>query len=66
MSKERRTDKELSQMLLAAAHRSPECSELEDLFVFGPIARPGANWSFGIAGKDNKVSIACYERLNQI
>ena len=66
MAKERRTDQELSQMMLAATREYEECSELEDLFIFGPIARPGANWGFGIAGKDNKVSVACYTRLNQI
>jgi hypothetical protein len=35
-------------------------SELEDLFMFGPTPRPG------IAGKDNKVSVACYTRVNQV
>jgi len=30
------------------------------------MPRPDANWGFGIAGKDNKVSVACYTRLNQI
>ena len=53
-------------MMLAAAREHEECSELEDLFIFGPTPRPGANWGFGIAGKDNKVSVACYTRLNQI
>src|SRR5437763_9289194 len=53
-------------MLLAAARQREECSELEDLFIFGPTPRPDANWGFGIAGKDNKVSVACYTRLNQI
>jgi hypothetical protein len=66
MGKQRRTDQELSQMMLAAAREFEECSELEDLFIFGPIARPRANWGFGIAGKGNKVSVACYTRLEQI
>jgi hypothetical protein len=64
--KERRSDKELRQMMLAAARKHQECSELEDLFIFGPTARPGANWGFGIAGKENKFSVACYIRLDQI
>ena len=66
MVKERRSDKELRQMMLAAARKHEECSELEDLFIFGPTPRPGANWGFGIAGKENKVSVACYMRLDQI
>jgi hypothetical protein len=66
MAKQRRSDEELRQLMLAAARRQKECSELEDLFIFGPTARPEANWGFGIAGKDNKVSVACYTRLNQI
>ncbi len=53
-------------MMLAAARQSGDCSELEDLFIFGPAPRPDANWGFGIAGKDNKVSVACYTRLNRI
>jgi hypothetical protein len=64
--KERRSEKELRQMMLAAARTHEECSELEDLFIFGPTPRPGANWGFGIAGKENKVSVACYTRLDQI
>jgi hypothetical protein len=64
--KERRSEKELRQMMLAAARQHEECSELEDLFIFGPTPRPDANWGFGIAGKDNKVSVACYSRLDQI
>lgn len=66
MAKERRSEKELRQMMLAAARSHEECSELEDLFIFGPTLRPDANWGFGIAGKDNKVSVACYARLDQI
>src|SRR5256885_3701800 len=66
MAKERRGEEELRQMMLAAARKYEECSELEDLFIFGPMPRPGANWGFGIAGKDNKVSVACYARLDQI
>ena len=53
-------------MMLASAGRYPECDELDDLFIFGPTPRPDANWGFGIAGKDNKVSVACYARLDQI
>jgi hypothetical protein len=64
--KERRSEKELREMMLAAARQHIECSELEDLFIFGPTPRPGANWGFGIAGKENKVSVACYTRLDQI
>jgi hypothetical protein len=66
VAKERRSEAELRQMMLAAARKHEECSELEDLFIFGPTPRPDANWGFGIAGKDNKVSVACYTRLNQI
>ena len=66
MAKECRSEAELRQMMLAAARKHEECSELEDLFIFGPTPRPEANWGFGIAGKDNKVSVACYTRLNQI
>ena len=64
--KERRNEEELRQMMLAAARQHEECSELEDLFIFGPTPRPDANWGFGIAGKDNKVSVPCYTRLNEI
>src|ERR1051326_2300259 len=64
--KQRRSEKELRQMMLAAARNDESCSELEDLFIFGPTPRPDANWGFGIAGKDNKVSVACYARLDQI
>jgi hypothetical protein len=64
--KERRTEEELRQVMLAAARAHEECSELDDLFIFGPALRPDANWGFGIAGKDNKVSVACYSRLNSI
>jgi hypothetical protein len=64
--KERRGEKELRQMMLAAARQYPECSELEDLFIFGPTPRPAANWGFGVAGKENKVSVDCYTRLHQI
>jgi len=53
--KERRSGEELRQMMLAAARKRAECSELEDLFIFGPTPRPDANWGFGIAGKDNQV-----------
>jgi hypothetical protein len=55
VAKERRSEAELRQMILAAARKHEECSELEDLFIFGPTPRPEANWGFGIAGKDNKV-----------
>jgi hypothetical protein len=64
--KERKSETELREMMLAAARKHEECSELDDLFIFGPTPRPGANWGFGIAGKDNKVSVACYARLDQI
>jgi len=66
VAKQRKSEKELRQMMLATARNHEECSELEDLFIFGPTRRPDANWGFGIAGKDNKVSVACYTRLNQI
>ena len=52
MAKERRSEKELRQMMLAAARKHVECSELEDLFIFGPAPRPDADWGFGIAGKE--------------
>jgi hypothetical protein len=64
--KERKSEKELRQLMLEAARKHEECEELEDLFIFGPTPRPEANWGFGIAGKENKVSVACYTRLNQI
>jgi hypothetical protein len=64
--KDRKSEEELRQMMLAAARKHEECGELEDLFIFGPTPRPDANWGFGIAGKDNKVSVACYARLDQI
>jgi hypothetical protein len=63
--KERKSEKELREMMLAAARQHLECSELEDLFIFGPTPRRNANWGFGIAGKENKVSVACYTRLDQ-
>lgn len=66
MEKERRSENELRQMMLAAARQHEECSDLEDLFIFGPAPRRNANWGFGIAGKENKVSVACYKRLDQI
>jgi hypothetical protein len=66
VAKERKSEKELRQMMFAAARQHAECSELEDLFIFGPTLRPDANWGFGIAGKENKVSVACYTRLDQI
>jgi hypothetical protein len=66
VARQRRSEEELRQMMLAAARKHEDCSELEDLFIFGPTPRPNANWGFGIAGKDNKVSVACYTRLNQI
>ena len=66
MVKERKSEAELRQMMLTAARGYEECSELEDLFIFGPTPRLDANWGFGIAGKDNKVAVACYSRLNQI
>lgn len=66
MVKERRSEEQLRQMMLAAARKHEACKELEDLFIFGPTPRPDANWGFGVAGKDNKVSVACYTRLNQI
>ena len=53
-------------MMLAAARQHEECSDLEDLFIFGPTPRRDANWGFGIAGKENKVSVACYTRLDRI
>jgi hypothetical protein len=64
--KERRSEEELRQMMLAAARKDQECSDLEDLFIFGPTPRRDANWGFGIAGKENKVSVACFRRLDQI
>jgi hypothetical protein len=66
VAKERRSGEELRQMMLAAARQHEECGELEDLFIFGPTPRPDANWGFGIAGKENKVSVACYMRLDHI
>jgi hypothetical protein len=66
VGKERRSEEELRQMMLAAARQHEECSDLEDLFIFGPTPRRDANWGFGIAGKDNKVSVACYTRLDRI
>ena len=66
MVKERKSEEELRQMMLAAARQHEDCGELEDLFIFGPTPRLDANWGFGIAGKENKVSVACYMRLDQI
>ena len=66
MAKDRKNESELRQMMLDAARKHEECGELEDLFIFGPTPRADANWGFGIAGKDNKVSVACYARLDQI
>ena len=66
MAKDRKNERELRQMMLEAARKHEECGELEDLFIFGPTRRADANWGFGIAGKDNKVSVACYARLDQI
>ena len=66
MAKERKGERELRQMMLEAARKHEECSELEDLFIFGPTPRPDANWGIGIAGKDSKVSVACYACLDQI
>jgi hypothetical protein len=66
VGKERRSEKQLRQMMLAAARQHEECSDLEDLFIFGPALRRDANWGFGMAGKENKVSVACYKRLDQI
>ena len=66
MAKERKSETELRQMMLEAARKHEECAELDDLFIFGPTPRPDANWGFGIAGKNNKVSVACYTRLDQI
>jgi hypothetical protein len=66
VAKDRKNERELRQMMLEAAHKHEECSELEDLFIFGPTPRADTNWGFGIAGRDNKVSVACYARLNQI
>ena len=43
--KQRRSEKELRQMMLAAARQHVECSELEDLFIFGSTPRPGADWA---------------------
>jgi hypothetical protein len=45
-------------MMLKATREHEECAEVEDLFIFGTTPRPDANWGFGIAGKDNKVSVA--------
>jgi len=66
MAKERKRERELRQMMLEAARKHEECAELEDLFIFGPALRRDANWGFGIAGKENKVSVACFKRLDQI
>lgn len=49
MVKERKSEKELCQMMLEAARKHDECAELEDLFIFGPTPRADANWGFGIA-----------------
>ena len=61
--KEFKTECELHQMMLAAAREHEECRELEDLFIFGPMLRPDANWGFGIASKNNRVSVACYSQI---
>jgi len=66
VAKDRKNESELRRMMLEAARKHEECGELEDLFIFGPTPRAGANWGFGIAGKDNKVSVPCYARLDQI
>ena len=66
MAKERKSERALRQMMLEAARKHEDCAELDDLFIFGPTPRADANWGFGIAGKDNKVSVACYARLDQI
>jgi hypothetical protein len=67
VAKERKSERELHQMMLEAARMREECAELEDLFIFGPTPRrPDANWGFGIAGKNNKVSVDCYTHLDQI
>ncbi|HMM89528.1 hypothetical protein [Bradyrhizobium sp.] len=47
MVKERRSETELRQMMLAAARNDDECSELEDLFIFGPTPRPDAIGALG-------------------
>jgi hypothetical protein len=46
VAKQRRNEKELRELMLAAAGKHEECHELEDLFIFGPIPRPDANWGF--------------------
>ena len=49
MGKERRSEEELRQMLLAAARQHEECSNLEDLFIFGPM--PGRDAKFRDRGQ---------------
>jgi hypothetical protein len=66
MVKERRTNAELRQILWDAVSSSEECWDLEDLFIFGPVARAEGNWGFGLAGKRNAVSLSCYARLNDV
>jgi hypothetical protein len=43
VAKERKSERELRQMMLEAARKHEECAELEDLFIFGPTPRPNAN-----------------------
>jgi hypothetical protein len=64
VAKERKSECELRLMMLEAARMHKDCAEWDDLFIFGPTPRPDSNGGFGIAGKNNKVSVACYARLD--
>jgi hypothetical protein len=58
VGKERRSETELRQMMLAAARKHEECSELEDLFIFGPTPRLEAIGALG-----SPAEVATFKKL---
>jgi hypothetical protein len=44
----------------------PDMTRTGNRVLHPQTSRPHVDWGFGIAGKENKVSVACYKRLDQI
>jgi hypothetical protein len=49
MAKEKRTKGQLVAMVLQEAKATGKCSDLQSIFVIGPIDRGYANWDIGIS-----------------
>jgi len=68
MAKERKTRKELEDLVMQEALASGRCGDLQNIAILGPVDLGHSNWDIGTASTHptNLVSSACRLELNMI